>query len=121
MNAGASPRGPSMKKTTPAPRRPVTSAQRFLTAQPRGLLRSPPAVPSDLLLARPGELTLVPPWTTLVVPASRAAPTCAGCGAELSWSTWTSNVAWLPLGDGLFSAICGTCRQRDALFKDGSA
>jgi len=102
----------------------LVSVQRLLTLPPRLTSRAPPGVPGDLLLsaATPGaSATLLPPWAGLVVTASEAAPTCSSCQSTMAWSDWLGCASWLPLGEGLYSATCEPCRQRDALFKDGRA
>jgi len=116
----------STMKRAPASNRRATllSVQRLLTLPQRTTSRAPPGVPGDLLMASTplyASATPLPPWSGLVAMSSNAFPTCACCGDGMTWADWMSSAAWLPLGEGLFSASCELCRQRDALFKDGRA
>lgn len=118
-----------MKRTSTANRRTTAlSIQRLLTLPPRTSSRASPGAPGDLLLLGHDDnagghrtASTLPPWVRLLVTAASTEPTCAGCGRSMEWSDWTTYAAWLPLGEGLFSATCETCRQRDAHFKDGRA
>ena len=57
----------------------------------------------------------------LLLASCRWTPSCAACGAGLSWPSWWEGQAALPGRGGggpQRYSLCGGCRARDASFKD---
>ncbi len=58
-------------------------------------------------------------FPALLFPSAAWTPSCAGCGAGLAWSAWWGGRNALPgRGGAQLYALCGSCGERDASFKD---